>query len=143
MRSHWDDGEFPAAPYRRLMADFKQLLVYQKARRLAQRVAEYYPRTRKRSRRLADQLERAIESIGDVIAEGRGRATDKDFANFVTMAIGSANEAEHHLERALDGGVLTEAEHHSLAVDVIEVRKMLIGLRRTLVGTPRRADEHT
>ena len=123
------------------MADFKKLLVYQKARRLASRMAEYYPRIGKRSRRLADQLERAIESIGDVIAEGRGRATDRDFANFVTMAIGSANEAEHHLERALDRGTLTEAEHASLTADVIEVRKMLIGLRKTLSGEPR-ADEH-
>ena len=66
--------------------------------------------------------------------EGRGRATDKDFANFITMAIGSANESEHHLERALDGGTLTEAEHRSLTDDVIEVRKMLIGLRRRLRG---------
>ena len=95
-------------------------------------MAEYYPRVRKKNRRLADQLERAIESISDVIAEGRGRATDKDFANFVTMAIGSANEAEHHLMRALDGGTLTEAEHDSLTADVIEVRKMLIGLRKRL-----------
>lgn len=114
------------------MADFKKLLVYPKARRLARGTSPYYPRVRKKSRRLADQLERAIESIGDVIAEGRGRATDKDFANFITTAIGSANEAEHHLERALDGGMLTEAEHHSLTADVIEVRKMLIGLRRKL-----------
>jgi len=125
------------------MADFKKLLVYQKARRLAMRMPEYYPRFRKRSRRLADQLERAIESMGDVIAEGRGRATDKDFANFVTMAIGSANEAEHHLERALDNGILKEGEHRSLTDDVIEVRKMLIGLRRRLLGaSSRRADEH-
>ena len=114
------------------MADFKKLLVYQKARRLAKRMAEYHPRIRKRNRRLADQIERAIESIGDVIAEGRGRATDKDFANFITMAIGSANEAEHHFERALDGCILTEAEHRSLTDDVIEIRKMLIGLRRRL-----------
>ena len=116
------------------MSDFKKLLVYQKARGLAKRMAGYHPRVRKRSRRLADQLERAVESIGDVIAQGRGRATDKDFANFVTTAIGSANEAEHHLERAFDGGVLTEAEHRSLTDDVIEVRKMLIGLRRRLRG---------
>ena len=124
------------------MADFKKLLVYQKARRLANRMPDYYPRFRKRSRRLAEQTERAVESIGDVIAEGRGRATDRDFANFVTMAIGSANEAEHHLERALDGRVLTEAEHRSLTDDVIEVRKMLIGFRRRLQGaSSRRADE--
>ena len=116
------------------MADFKKLQVYQKARSLAKRMPAYYPRFRKGSRRLADQLERAIESIGDVIAEGRGRATDRDFANFVTMAIGSANEAEHHLERALDRSIITEAEHRSLTEDVIEVRKMLIGLRRRLQG---------
>ena len=80
--------------------------------------------------------------MGDVIAEGRGRATDKDFANSVTMAIGSANEAEHHLERALDNGVLKEGEHRSLTDDVIEVRKMLIGLRRRLWGASSgRADE--
>lgn len=133
------------------MADFKKLLVYQKARALAKRTAEHYPRFRKKSPRLADQLERAVESIGDAIAEGRGRATDKDFANFITTAVGSANEAEHHILRALDGGILTEAEHRALSDGVIEVRKMLIGLRRRLRGASsrraeeaasRRADEH-
>ena len=114
------------------MADFKKLLVYQKARQLAKRMAQFHPRFRKKSPRLSDQLERAIESIGDAIAEGRGRGTDKDFANFVTTAIGSATEAEHHLLRAFDGGILTEPEHRSLTDDVIEVRKMLIGLRRRL-----------
>ncbi len=116
------------------MPDFKKLLVYRKATALANRTCVYYPRIRKRSRRLADQLERAIESIGDAIAEGRGRATDKDFANFITTAIASANEAEHHILRALDSDVLTEAEHRSLTDDIIEVRKMLIGLRRRLRG---------
>ena len=120
------------------MADFKKLLVYQKAMQLAKRMAEYHPRFRKKSPRLADQLERATESIGDAIAEGRGRATDRDFANFVTVAIGSANEVEHHLLRALDGGVLTETEHRSLADDVIEVRKMLTGLRSRLRGASSR-----
>ena len=114
------------------MSDFKKLLVYQKAMRFAKRMPEYYPRVRKTNRRLADQLDRAVESIGDVIAEGRGRATDRGFANFVTMAIGSTNEAEHHLERALDRSIITEAEHRSLTDDVIELRKMLIGLRRRL-----------
>lgn len=116
------------------MADYRKLLVYQKAVRLANRMVRYYPRIRKKSRRLADQLERAVESIGDAIAEGRGRATDKDFASYVTTAISSANEAEHHLQRALDHGMLTENEHLSLTNDVIEVRKMLIGLRRRLRG---------
>ena len=97
-------------------------------------MVEFYPRVRKKSRRLADQLERAVESIGDAIAEGRGRATDKDFANFITVAIASTNEAEHHLLRALDGDIFTADEHRTLTDDLIEVRKMLIGLRRRLRG---------
>lgn len=117
------------------MSDFRKLKVYQKARALAKRMAPFYPRVRKRSRRLADQMERAVESIGDAIAEGRGRATDKDFAGFITTAISSSNEAEHDLERAFDYAILTENEHRALAEDVIEIRKMLIGFRKTLRGT--------
>src|SRR3954470_11820239 len=116
------------------MPNFEKLVAYQKWRTLARRMVEYYPRVRKNSRRLADQLERAVESIGDAIAEGRGRATDKDFANFITMSIASATEAEHHLLRALDFGILTEEEHGSLRDDLVEVRKILIGLRRRLRG---------
>ena len=116
------------------VSDFAKLLAYQKWRCFARRMVEYYPRVRKKSRRLADQLERAVESIGDAIAEGRGRATDKDFANFITIAIASATEAEHHLLRALDYGIFTEGEHRSLSDDLVEVRKMLIGLRRRLRG---------
>lgn len=97
-------------------------------------MVDSYPRVRKKSRRLADQLERAVESVGDAIAEGRGRATDTDFANFVTMAIASATEAEHHLLRALDFKIFTEDEHRSLYDDLIEVRKIMIGLRRRLRG---------
>src|SRR3954469_22559994 len=68
------------------MSNFEKLVAYQKWRTFARRMVGYYPRIRKKSRRLADQLERAIESIGDAVAEGRGRATDKDFADFLTRA---------------------------------------------------------
>ena len=114
------------------MSDFKKLDIYQKALALARRMIPIYPRVRKKTRRLADQLERSVETIGDAIAEGRGRATDKDFAGFITTAISSSNEVEHQLQRAHDWGILTEAEHLSFTADVIEVRKMMIGFRKTL-----------
>src|SRR4051812_16540306 len=116
------------------MADFRRLLVYQKARNLMKRVDEILPRVRRRKPRLADQMERAAESVGDCIAEGRGRGSDKDFANFVTMAIGSITELEHHFQRAFDCGILDEPEHQSLTDDAIEIRKMLIGLKKKLGG---------
>ena len=116
------------------MADYRKLKVYQKSLAVARRVTPFLPRVRRKSRRLEDQLERAVESIPDAISEGRGKATDKDFASYITTAISSANEVEHHLQRAFDRDALTEAEHQSLTEDTIEVRKMLIGFRRTLRG---------
>jgi four helix bundle protein len=116
------------------MADYRKLQVYQKALALSRRVTPLLPRVRRKSRRLEDQLERAVESIANAISEGRGKTTDRDFASYITTAISSANEVEHHLQRALDRDALTEAEHESLAADTIEVRKMLIGFRRTLRG---------
>lgn len=117
------------------MADFRKLLVWQKATALAKRVDAIVPRIRRKKPRLADQLERSAESVAACIAEGRGRATDKDFAHFVTLAIASVTELEHHLQRAYDCEFLDEDEHRSLTDDAIEVRKMLIGLRKRLLGT--------
>jgi hypothetical protein len=36
------------------------------------------------------------------------------------------------VQRAFDLAILSEEEHASLTEDLVEVRKMLIGLRRTL-----------
>ena len=116
------------------MADYRKLQVYQKALALARRITPFLPRVRRKSRRLEDQLERSVESIADAISEGRGKTTDRDFAGYITNAISSSNEVEHHLQRAFDRDALTEAEHASLTADTIEVRKMLIGFRRTLRG---------
>lgn len=116
------------------MGNFRSLLVWQKARDLANRIEPIAQRIKRKKPRLADQLERAAESVAACIAEGRGRSTDRDFANYVSMAIGSVTEVEHHLQRAFDFELITAAEHESLTGAAIEVRKMLIGLKRRLVS---------
>ena len=79
-------------------------------------------------------MARAAESVPACIAEGRGRSTDKDFAHFVSMAIGSVTELEYHLQRACDLALIDAEEHQALTAAAIEVRKMLIGLRKKLRG---------
>jgi four helix bundle protein len=88
--------------------------------------------TRQR-RGLADQITRAADAIPSHIAEGRGSSTDVDFARYVTMAIKEANELESHLQRAVDSNLCPESEHASLTAATVEVRKMLIGLRKRLL----------
>lgn len=47
---------------------------------------------------LSSQMRRASGSIVANIAEGAGRGSQKDFARFLRMALGSACELEAHLE---------------------------------------------
>ncbi|MDB4914344.1 MAG: ribosomal protein [Gemmatimonadetes bacterium] len=122
------------------MTNFRKLAVWHKAHQLALRVEQVAVQIKRRNPR---QIERAADSIPAAIAEGRGRATDADFAHYVTMGIGSVNELEGHVQRAFDSGIMPKPAYDELTESAIEVRKMLIGLRRTLRGEPRphRSDE--
>jgi four helix bundle protein len=51
---------------------------------------------------LRDRLRRSCVSIMANIAEGNGRRSDKEFANFLNMAHSSAAEAQSHVYVALD-----------------------------------------
>ena len=68
------------------------------------------------------------------IAEGRGRSTDKDFAHYLSIAIGSSSELENHIQRIFDLGLISSREDEELTRDTIEVRKMLMGLKKRLLG---------
>ena len=63
---------------------------------------------------LCDQLQRAVVSISSNIAEGAGRPTDNDFAHFLDMALGSANEVETQLLISKNLKYITEEQHHQL-----------------------------
>ena len=116
------------------MRSFRDLVVWQKSRTLVLRLDPIVKRIEPRNPRLADQLRRAAESIPEAIAEGCGRATDKDFAHYVSMAGGSASEVENQVQRAFDLRLIAEAEHTSLTADIVEIRKMLYGLHKRLRG---------
>lgn len=116
------------------MQDYTKLLVWQRARSLTVVINEI-----SRSFRPGDapglrsQLMRAVMSISANIAEGAGRETRRDFARFISMAIASASEVEHHLHVAADLGIIGEPTHGRALGRCIEVRRMLFGLRRALM----------
>jgi four helix bundle protein len=116
------------------MRSFRDLIVWQKSRALVLRLDPVVKRIEPRNPRLGDQLRRAAESIAEALAEGCGRATDKDFAHYVSMASGSASEVENLIQRAFDLRLIAEAEHTSLTADIVEIRKMLYGLHKRLRG---------
>ena len=94
---------------------FEDIVAWQKARKATQFV---YSITNAgvfaRDFGLRDQLRRASISIMANIAEGFGRRSDKEFANYLNIAHGSASECQSHLYNALDLGYVTSTQFEKL-----------------------------
>lgn len=115
------------------MQDYRNLKVWEKAHRL---VLDVYAATggfpKNELYGITSQLRRAIVSISTNIVEGCGRKTKPDFARFLTISVASANESEYLLLLARDLSYLTDQQFTSLTAQLIEVRKMMLGLINTL-----------
>jgi four helix bundle protein len=116
------------------MQDYTKLLVWQQARALTVSVHEatlgFPPRS---APGLRAQTMRATMSIGASIAEGAAKASQREFARYLEIAAGSAGEVQHHLTVAGDLGVIGAPVAARLSERVIEIRRMLFGLRRAVL----------
>ena len=77
---------------------------------------------------LAIQMRRAAVSIPSNIAEGKGRSTDKDFANFLCHARGSLHELQTQIMIAGHLGFLKPAAEKRLLEQTRVVGRLLHGL---------------
>ena len=86
---------------------FEDIKVWQKARDLSGLVYEITSDGRfSKDFDLRSQIRRSCVSIMANIAEGQGRRSDRDFANFLNISLGSIAETKSHLYLALDLGYL-------------------------------------
>lgn len=121
------------------MQDHTRLLVWQRARALTVGVNEAVRELpRHGAPGLRAQLLRATMSIGSNIAEGASRDSRVDFARFVTIAIASASETEHHLSVCADLALVDRLICDRLGDQVMQLRKMLFALRRALLDAEAR-----
>ena len=120
------------------MFDYKQLRVWQRSHLLA---AALYRELEDRSSigapGLAAQLQRAAASIAANIAEGSAQDTSRQCARFLTIAIASASETENHLAFAASTGLFAPEVAQRFTQEVIELRRMLMGLRRWVLAQSR------
>ncbi len=98
------------------------------------RIYAYAESVRRRYPALASQLVRAAHGIPANIAEGSGRASRAQFAQFLQVAIGSARELDYFLQLARDLRVITSSDHATLEARADEVTRMLVGLRQTVTA---------
>ena len=115
------------------MGEFSKLHVWRKAHALAlnvHRVATGIRRSDHRS--LRTQMIRAAMSIPANIVEGRGQASDREFCRFLRYAVHSSSELEYHIVIGRDIRAISLSDSKSLLDQVIEVRRMLYGLIKSL-----------
>lgn len=84
---------------------------------------------------------RAAESVPTNIVEGAGEQTAANFSRFLRVALNSTNELEYHIIVATDRKAISPTASLTLKSQVIEVRKMLYGLRRYLAAHPDKEED--
>ncbi len=81
---------------------------------------------------LMRDLRRSAASVPTNIAEGCGRHSERELHHFMSIAAGSASEAEYQLLLARDLGYLTSDAYQGLHSRVTEVKRMLAGFMKKL-----------
>ncbi len=112
---------------------FENILAWKKARIL---VSKLYTVSNsghfRRDFSMKDQTRRCGVSIMGNVAEGFGRRSKKEFADFLNIAHGSAAELQSHLYIALDLGYIEPEIFNELYLECEEISKMILGFQNYL-----------
>ncbi len=116
------------------MHNFKELKVWQEAMSLAKDtfiITKKFPSDEKFG--LISQMNRAAVSIPSNIAEGAGRQSDKEFNQFLNIALGSSFELETQLLLSIDFNYISKEQTELLTEKVCKIQKMLNGLKKSIL----------
>jgi four helix bundle protein len=115
------------------MGDYRDLKAWNASRELAlvtYRVTENFPAAERFG--LVAQMRRAAVSVMSNIAEGAGRASDRQFAPFLRIASGSLRELESQAIVSLDLGYCPATAHDELNQASLTAGRLLFGLLRSV-----------
>lgn len=119
------------------MRDYRKYDVWVKAHEMClfvyREVAVCFPKDERFE--LTTQIRSAAYSVPLNIVEGCGRSTDKDFAHFLDMSLGSAQEVEYCLLLGLDLGYLNNEIYETAYRKINDVKAMLIKLIKSIRAT--------
>ncbi|MFM6924070.1 MAG: four helix bundle protein [Ferruginibacter sp.] len=111
------------------MQNYKDLKVWEKAHQFTLMIYEAsknFPKEEVYG--LTNQLRRAASSIPANIAEGCGKNSNIDFAKYLNISLGSANESEYFTLLAKDLSYINAEKSDALYKQINEVKAMLIAL---------------
>jgi len=109
---------------------FEDIVAWQKGKILAVNIYECFKPCRDFSFR--DQIQRAVISISNNIAEGFERQSNKELSKFLFIAKGSCAEVRSMLYLALDLKYISSSFFDNLLFKTVEISRLLSGLIKTL-----------
>ena len=109
---------------------FEDIIAWQKAGVLTMEIFNMFRNNRDYS--FKDQIQRAVISIMNNIAEGFERRTDKEFRNFLYIAKWSCGEVRSMLYVAIKLNYVSAEQFQRFYKLSTEISKMISGLIKTL-----------
>ena len=108
------------------MKNYKELIIWQKGIEIVKKIyklAKQFPTEEKYG--LVSQMTRAAVSISANIAEGSSRNSDKDYARFLQVALGSAFEVQTYLVIAREMSLAKVIDIEEIEIMIEEEIKMI------------------
>lgn len=118
------------------MHNYKNLHIWQEGIKLARKIYEVtstFPANEKFG--IVSQMTRAAVSIPSNIAEGAGRNSKKDFANFLSIAIGSIFELHTQIAICEQIGYIKEAKVKELDEQIFTLQQQITAFKQKLEGS--------
>jgi len=123
---------------------FEDLECWQEARKLTQMIyGATNQGTFKRDLRLIGQIQSASASVMANIAEGFIRRSNKEFTQFLFIAMSSAAEVQSHLYIALDQGYIDQKDFGRIYDQASKTAMIISGLIKYLRTHPTKQTEST
>jgi four helix bundle protein len=116
------------------MRNYKKYDVWKLSHELVKEIyikTESFPKTEMFG--LVSQIRRAAVSIPVNITEGCGRFSDKEFARFLEISIGSTNETEYLVIISSELHFINETDSNTITEKLNLIRQKLIQLRKKLL----------
>jgi four helix bundle protein len=115
------------------MHNFKELKVWRagiEIRKITFELTRFFPKEEKFG--LVSQMTCSAVSIPSNIAEGCKRKSNKQFYQFLTIALGSSFELETQIIISQEFNYITKEKSEAVCLAIIEVQKMISGLQKSL-----------
>jgi|SRR3989338_7496339 len=112
------------------IGSFEDIISWQKSQYLAKLIYELFRNNKDYG--FKDQIQRAVVSISNNIAEGFERKSNNEFKQFLFIAKGSCGEVRSMANLALSCRYVSEKDFKDIQTKSVEISKLLSGLIKTL-----------